>query len=406
MATSSEADLIQTETDRLRSDVRPVSPSFLRALGLMKITSEKTTVTSVPLSKSRATDTDKNAGGSHTSANKELIRPLKKQSLSKRVAASSTAKKTRVGKKKHVSKPKDRAEKRSHAESFHEPQSISGVVSVKKVRKHAAPATGKPKKQQASPPAMTAEDLSEFTSAADELRLWRDSSQSDLISLIKNGQFTEAQAQLVEESFQYLSQKFRHRSIKLERCMKTHECIDCNFSISHECPSIDIRESWNFSGNGLRVDFITPESITMCRCTFTFFHSHITKPISKPQARSLESSPLPNTSLWLEDHRSVSYDCPRCYMGMIMTNQNKDVCSDLMAFVSTKCLIRRKMYIHVKNNLDDLSENDPAMNEFLSCKNGCCMIFHRCAADVLVGNTVPSYRPLLFPEPKDEMIST
>lgn len=124
------ADFGEVENARRRS----VSPTFLLRLGLMKVTSEETIVTSVALSKSRGTNTDKNVGGSHTSASKELIRPHKKRCKTKSVAASSTAEKSSVVKKEHLSKREDRAKKRSYATSFDESQNIPVVV-VKKMRR-------------------------------------------------------------------------------------------------------------------------------------------------------------------------------------------------------------------------------------------------------------------------------
>lgn len=425
MASSSEAnaDFSLVNTARRRS----VSPTFLRALSLMKVT----TVTSVPLSKYRRTNTDKNAAGSHTSANKKLKRRHKKRSQSQSVAASSTAVKTFVVKKEHVSKPKGRARKRSHATSFDEPQSIPVVV-AKKTRKPAARATDKPttKKQQhkASPPATKvlssapkstvkpAENLPELTSAADGVCLWGDIVESDFKSLnyttlLKNNQFTEEQVQAIRKSFQHLSQTFCRRPTKRERFMKTHECIECHYSVSHDCVSMDSSEYWTFGGNAPCIDLITPEEITMCLCNFTIFHSHnVVQAHSRKSKREVESpprSPLPSALRLIENNRSANLECPRCYMTVSITNRNKDVCSDLMNFNCVEGRIRRRFFDYIHHYLDFGTKNLPGLSEFYSCSKLCCMLFHRCATDLIVRSFLPKqfYRPIPRCVPSEQMQS-
>lgn len=413
MASSSEAnaDFSQVETARRRS----ISPTFLRALGLMKVTA----VTSVPFSKYRGTNTDKKVGGSHTSASKKLKHPHKKRSQSQSVAASSVAVKTFVVKKEHVSKPKGRAEKRSHATSFDERQSIPVVV-AKQTRKPAAPATDKPttkkhqrkastsaKKVFSSAPESTvkpAENLPELTSPADGDCFWGDIVESDFKSLnyttlLKKNQFTEEQVQAIQKSFQHLSRTFCRRPTKRERFMKIYECIECHYSVSHECVSMDSPEYWTFGGNAPCIDLITPDEINMCLCNFTIFHSHNVLPKSKREFDFPPPSPppsLPPSSLLLvENNRSATLECPKCYMTVSITNRNNAVCSGLMNFTSVDGPIRRRFFDYVYRNLDWETRNPPALSEFYSCSKLCCMLFHRCAKDIIVRSFLPKqlYRP-------------
>lgn len=402
MASFSQANADFSQVDSARR--RPPSSKFLRALGLMKIT-KKTTVTSVPLSKSYDTGTpDKNAGGCHTSATKELIRPLKKHSQSKSVVVI----------KGHVSNSKDRAKKLSHATSFDEPQSTPVVV-IKKAQKgfcvlsrnRNLPATHKPttkketpdvKEQQhkASPPATnvsssalkstvtSTENLSELTSTADDVRFRSDLLKSDFksmnfITLLKHYQFTEEQIQVIQKSFQYMYQTFC-RMPKLDRYMKIHECTKCHFSLSHECMSIGLLENWTIGVPC--IDFITPESTTMCLCNFTIFHSHSPKFKYKREAELPVRSPLPSTSSLVQNFFSVNLACPKCYMNVSITNRNKGVCSDLNNFKSANDPILKKFIKYVYKYLDYATGDSPVLSEFYSCNNLCCVLFHRCAKNV------------------------
>ncbi|ULM71645.1 N protein 3 [Diadegma fenestrale ichnovirus] len=417
IASCSEANAYfsQVETARRRS----ISPTFLRALGLMKVTA--VAVTSVPSSKYRGTDTDKKVGGSHTSASKKLKHSHKKRSRSQSVAAKSTAVKTSEVKKKHVSKPKGRAEKRSHATSFDERQSIP-VVDAKKTRKPAAPATDKPttKKHQrkASPPAKKvlssapestikpAEKLPELTSPADVGCFWGKIVESDFKSLnytalLKNKQFTEEQVEAIRKSFQHLSRTFCRRPTKRERFMKTYECTECHYSVSHECVSMDSPEYWTFGGNNPCIELIEPDEITMCLCNFTIFHSH--NVLQKPKREydlpppSPPSSPPPSSLLMVVNNRSVTLECPKCHMSVSITNRNNAVCSGLMNFTSVDGPIRRRFSDYVYRYLDWDTKNPPALSEFYSCSKLCCMLFHRCARDIIDRSFLPKqiYRPIL-----------
>ncbi|AIK25675.1 N-gene1 [Hyposoter didymator ichnovirus] len=422
-------DISQEKKACDHANERPISPSFLRALGLMKITTEESTVTSVPLSKSCGTGYDKSARGSRTSASKEPISLHRKQKQFKSDAASSAAKKTSAVKQNHVPKPKDRAKKRSRATSFDKPQNIPAAVSGKKVRKPAAPATDtdeptikkkatdvkkKPHQQHKrsrpatkvsssapKPTDMTAENLSDLTNAADKFRFWSNVLGSDFksdifVTYLKNNEFTEVQVQAIQKSFQCLYRSYCRKPIIRQRSMKTYECVACNFSVSHECVYMKSSEYWTFGGIAPRAEFITPESTTMCSCNFTVFHSHCDKSKSKRQAECLESSPLSSTLPLVINNRSMNFDCPRCCMKVLITHREKEVCSKLMEFISADNPAQKKFFNYINNHLDYSPKELPILPEFYSCSNLCCMIFHRCAKDFVVRNAVPiqPHRPI------------
>lgn len=366
-----------------------VSPTFLSALGLMKIKTEETTVTS---STSRGTaDTDKNAVGStRISARKELIRrPHKERSRSKSAAtANSTAKKTFVVKKEHVSKPRERAKKRTRAESLDEPQSIIPAPVVTK------PAT----KVSSSAPKRTvktaaaAESPSVLTSAADRARLWRnivhcDFKSTKFIELLKKTQFSKEEIEILKQSFVHLNRAFRRRPTKPLRTMKTYECIECNFSISHECSAIDTTRYWTFGGNTPCIRFIKPESTTMCACYFTIFHSHLSK--SKSKRAEPASSCSPSTLPGVKINLSVNLHCYKCATTLSMNNPPYAACPDMSNFVTADGPHRKKFFQYVCKNLECGPKDNPNMSEFFSCRNDCCVLFHRCAKNGIVRRPMP-----------------
>ncbi|AAS90272.1 c10.1 [Ichnoviriform fugitivi] len=371
---------------------RSVSPEFLIALGLMKVTTDETTVGSVSVSTSRDTaETDKRgARSTRISASAEVIRrPHKEKSRCKSAAtASSTAKKTCVVKEEHVSKPRERAKKRTRAESIDKPQSIIPAPVVTK------PAT----KVSSSAPKCTvktaaaAESPSVLTSAADKVIFWSeiihcDFKSTNFIKLLEKKKFSEEQIEMLKQSFAHLTRAFHRRPTKPLRFMKTYECIECNFSISHECLAIDTTRYWTFGGNAPCIHFIRPESTTMCACDFTIFHSHFSK--SKSKRADPVPSCSPSTLPGVKVNLSVNLQCYKCATTLSMKNPPNAACADMSNFVSADGRVRKKFCEYVSENLEYGPKNSPNISEFFSCRNDCCVLFHRCAKAGIVRSPMP-----------------
>lgn len=392
----------QVETSRHRS----VSPTFLHALGLMRLTTEKTTDTRVPLSKLR--DTDTILPDINTSASKKPKRPHKKSST-----LASVAEKTSAVKKGRVSKPKEQKKKRSHATSVGELQSIPVVVEKK--HKSAARATRKPttkaQKHGASRSARkvsssalglavkTADNLSETTSDVDPMDSWLHILQNDFkttnyCSLLEGNDFNEGQINVLQKSFQILSRTFCRKFKRHERVMKIFECIECPYTVSHECVAIDSTEYWTFAGTAPCVEPIIPEETTMCLCNFTLLHSHRLNPTYETEPLlplpSPTSLPLAQTSF------NVCCVCVRCNINIYITTQDYE-CSRMMYFISIDNPIRKQFCKNVCFHLNDESNKAPDLSNFYACKKLCCMIFHRCNAKSVARSTTPVQidRPLL-----------
>ncbi|XP_063825163.1 uncharacterized protein LOC135074724 [Ostrinia nubilalis] len=385
------ADFSQAEAAPGLLEVRP---SFLHALGLMAVTTKEIKAISIPLSESRSTDIDKNVGGSHTSVSKKL----------KSKSASSTAKKTYSVKSGHVSKPKKDGKKRSHAKptapTTDKPSTKKEPHGMKRHQHKASPPGTKVSPSERKSTVKAAADLSELSSTADDVRLWSHISESDFKSmefrtLLKNNQFTEEQTEAIQKSFQYLCRTFCSGPISFERFMKTHQCIDCDFSISHECMAMNSTEYWTFEGIAPCIESITPELTIMCLCGFAFYHSH--KPQLRSKSKSVMPSPLPSTFHWVPDNRTFNWDCPKCCMRISITDRNNRVCSDMTSLNSIDGPIRKQFVKYVICNLEYERKQHPVLTDFYSCSSLCCMLFHRCDENVLARSFMPiqNHRPLL-----------
>lgn len=150
--------------------------------------------------------------------------------------------------------------------------------------------------------------------------------------------------------------------------MKIHKCIDCDFSISHQCVSIDFRQYVPASANVTVVTNIPLQSTIMCVCQFGFFHSHPTQPrVELPNNLSVRSS-----SHMLELDRSVSVRCPRCHMNVVMKNRSNDVCSDFANWNSLEATNRRQFFKSLENRLQASQINRPYLNKLYTRYRECC----------------------------------
>lgn len=210
-------------------------------------------------------------------------------------------------------------------------------------------------------------------------RFWTETLASDFDSreyemLLKQSRFTEEQADVIKQSFHLLCRKLHIASTYTDRFMKTHMCIDCNFSISHQCVSVHFSQFVRSNGNVMSTTSITPESMNICICGFAFFHSHAKNSRTK-LSDNLSSM---NISRLFEHERSLNMSCPSCHMNIVMKNRNDDVCSDLTNWVDLYGTQNRQFYEFIKDRLELSSMHKPSLKELFTCKRRCCQIFHRC----------------------------
>nr|BAF45624.1 f2.2 [Tranosema rostrale ichnovirus] len=205
----------------------------------------------------------------------------------------------------------------------------------------------------------------------------------DFNVLLKNSQFTEELANALQQTFYQLSLKQSSISTNRRSFMKTHKCLGCEFSISHQCTSIDLTQHVPFSADNAPGTTIVPKSPIMCTCQFGFVHSHVTRTRSM-QGQNLN---LKNIPYLLEHHRSTSLSCPRCHIHIVMKNREKDVCSDLNNWVGFEDADRKQFYNFLRHRLRQSTISWPVLNELYTCSKKCCLLFHRCAEEAITDNT-------------------
>lgn len=210
-------------------------------------------------------------------------------------------------------------------------------------------------------------------------RFWTDTLASDFDSpdyemLLKRSRFTEEQADVIKQSFHLLSRKIHIASTYTDRFMKTHMCVDCNFSISHQCVSVHFSQFVRSNGNVMSTTSIAPESMNICICGFGFFHSHA------KNSRIKLSDNLSSINIFrlLEHYRSLNMSCPSCHISIVMKNRHDDVCSDLTTWNDLYGAQNRQFYEFIKDRLALSSMHKPNIQELFTCKRRCCQIFHRC----------------------------
>nr|ADI40491.1 unknown [Hyposoter didymator] len=418
----------------------PISPEAQPPTSMKKIAKRKPAAAkSVPVSRTGKPGHEEQAVSAGSAEKKKALGVPKKRPAVKPIAKGDSvdlAKKPSAPKKKPVSKLKDPMEKASCALPSDDPRNKTKVA-VKKSRKLVAAATDKPpvkkgrqdvkhRSEEASslqgingmsPESMAAEvhahslpqvniprkkKTSDETSAknpsilsseSSDRRFWMETLAGDFKStgynaLLKNAHFTEQQANVLQQSFYQLCRKLSDISTYSDRFMKTHKCIECEFSISHQCVSIDFTQYVPSSANVTGVTTITPQSTTMCICQFGFFHSHATQ----PRLKLANNLSLKSTLRMLEHNRSVSVSCPRCHMNVVIKNRNSDVCCDFTNWNSLEGGNRRQFFNSLENRLQTSKMSRPYLNELYTCNRQCCQLFHRCAENAVADNTI-SMRP-------------
>nr|BAF45622.1 f2.1 [Tranosema rostrale ichnovirus] len=201
----------------------------------------------------------------------------------------------------------------------------------------------------------------------------------DFNVLLKNSQFTEELANALQQTFYQLSLKHL-LFLQTVEFYENAQVLGCEFSISHQCTSIDLSNTCRLALT-MHLNYFVPNPI-MCTCQFGFVHSHVTRTRSM-QGQNLN---LKNIPYLLEHHRSTSLSCPRCHIHIVMKNREKDVCSDLNNWVGLR--MRPQTVLNfLRHRLRQSTISWPMLNELYTCSKKCCLLFHRCAEEAITDNT-------------------
>ncbi|BAF45616.1 d7.1 [Tranosema rostrale ichnovirus] len=365
-----------------------------------------------PVAGTSKTDNNEQAVNTSASRKKKTIYVVEKRSDVQQAAKSGPTKITARTNKKTVSRPIDPMEKVVRPLPIDEFRSTT-KSSVQQSRGPVAAVTDKPTIKKSRQDVnkqlrneSSAQATTEVSSASlDETSVpsssggssesanrcfWNESLASDFDSptykmgLLSSG-FTEQQATIVQQSFYQLSQKLfdTHNA----PTMKTYKCIQCKFSISHQCMSIQFTQGMPLSSDAAQPTRMVPDSTMTCDCQFAFFHSHATS--SRLRSQPVDNSSAKNTSSIIEHYRSVTFGCGMCHIYIVMENRRKNICCEMEKWNSTDGANRTQFHKSVQKFLQHSTTGSLKLDELFTCRQHCCLLFHRCNRTARVDNTMP-----------------
>lgn len=158
------------------------------------------------------------------------------------------------------------------------------------------------------------------------------------------------------------------------RFMKIHKCVECDFSISHQCISLESMQNMGSNAAIKEESLIAPEAVYSCTCSFGLYHSHRHKPRSKivGDLRSM------NVYNLLENRRTVDMNCPKCYLKICIHNRNDALCNNFTNWTNMDDGTNGEFYKIITRNLREINEESPQLSELYSCNRRCCLLYHRC----------------------------
>ncbi|MBT0666682.1 N-like protein [Lissonota sp. PSUC_FEM 10030012] len=202
-----------------------------------------------------------------------------------------------------------------------------------------------------------------------------DFKDKDFKSLLLASEFTERQANALQKSFINVSNQIHNAYKSNDRFMKTHKCLDCEFSVSHQCMSIEYLQFVPSAVELTQIGTITPKETIMCMCKFGFYHAHA----SSGGIELVNKLATKHYTNRLTEHcRTVKVSCPGCKMSIVMRSRNAEVCCDFSQWMSHDGQNRKTFFSAIGNCLANCKNNKPYLNELYTCNRQCCLIFHRC----------------------------
>nr|AKD28038.1 N-like protein [Glypta fumiferanae] len=202
-----------------------------------------------------------------------------------------------------------------------------------------------------------------------------DFKDKDFKALLISSDFTERQANALQKTFINVSNQIHNAYKSNDRFMKTHKCLDCEFSVSHQCMSIEYLQFIPSAVELTQIGSLTPKETIMCICKFGFYHAH---PSSGGVELVNKLATKHYTNRLTEHCRTVKVSCPGCKMSIVMRSRNAEVCCDFSQWMSHDGHNRKTFFSAIGNRLTNCKNNKPYLNELYTCNRQCCLIFHRC----------------------------
>lgn len=205
----------------------------------------------------------------------------------------------------------------------------------------------------------------------------KQSNQLEYSKMLQDTRFTKEQNEILQKTFMHVSRKRNHIQTNSGRFLKTHRCRYCDFSISHQCLSIDYIRGAPFGAELMNQATMAPSQTVVCNCGFAFFHAHL----KRTRMVVVKSIEYRLTSSLRESEHSVDISCPKCYSNVVMTNRT-GVCCDLDTWDGVTDHNRQQFYNVIQRWQHSSPLNPLSLDGFYTCSKGCCLIYHRCPATV------------------------
>ncbi|XP_046420171.1 uncharacterized protein LOC124179626 [Neodiprion fabricii] len=187
-------------------------------------------------------------------------------------------------------------------------------------------------------------------------------------NLLRESTFTEAQAESLQNLFYQTSRQMYNTYINSDRVMKMHKCRDCEFSICHQCVSLNFLHVGRANGNPMTPTVVAPHTTTICICQFAFFHAHTSRPSRSEtvNTRSLERI-------------IASLRCDVCdTMVMIKHPHGKNSNCTLTKWSGINSSDEIAFHAQLIDHIKQFTPQTLSLEELYTCNHHCCLFFHRC----------------------------
>lgn len=186
-------------------------------------------------------------------------------------------------------------------------------------------------------------------------------------NLLRESNFTEPQAELLQNLFYQASRQMYNTFMNSDRVMKMHKCRDCEFSICHQCVSINFLHVGRTYVDATTTTVIAPNTTIICICKFAFFHAHTSRP---------SRSEMVNTEIL---KRIAHLRCAVCdTIVMIEHPQVENTDCTLSKWSGRNSSDEKAFHAQLVDHIKHFTTQTLSLEELYTCNHHCCLFFHRC----------------------------
>ncbi|XP_063821399.1 mucin-21-like [Ostrinia nubilalis] len=194
---------------------------------------------------------------------------------------------------------------------------------------------------------------------------------------LKESGFTEAQAEVIQNMFHQTARQMYNTFMNSDRVKKTHKCLECAFTVSHQCASIHFLHAGWPTDDPTEITYIDLKSTYICVCQFALFHAHFSKPSGSKKEDTVSSEhtvPIPDVD------RIATLRCAYCDMIIIIEHPfHKNTECTLTKWNAINSNNEKKFHAQVVDYMKIFTLEPLTLDEMYACSNRCCLFFHRCS---------------------------